>query len=46
MCWVIIFQLQEAYSLEVESKENWDLKQSLKEEQVISKNIYIKKQRI
>jgi hypothetical protein len=31
MCWVIIFQLQEANSIEVESKEDRNLKQSLKE---------------
>jgi hypothetical protein len=31
MCRAIIFQLQEANSLEVESKEDWNLKQSLKE---------------
>jgi hypothetical protein len=46
MYWIIIFQLQEAYSLEVESKENWNLKQSLNKEQVFSRKIYIKKHRI
>lgn len=46
MCFVIIFQLQEAYSLEIESKENWNLKQSLKgrEPSVFSRTIYIKNQ--